>query len=240
MPDCIPTIPQQPDDAYYPVSKLYVVPTFDRAGYKGAFGEDAPTYDGTRQTKNWFDSTAIQAAGSENALVSYTVIAKDASGNVIPKQISMPAKEAATVNLYGVHSYPTYVVAPTGAVGSSIPGISTPVNPVNLSMQADAIALAQSFGLTATAVSEQAMPIIYPADELRRMWMIQYKGLPLNAGLLLAERNANGANAPGHWNLDGAEPNWISATAASLAPQNPAWDVPCRPLASNEALSVKG
>ncbi|MBS1876058.1 MAG: hypothetical protein JSU00_22790 [Acidobacteria bacterium] len=235
MPNCIPVVPALPDEAYYPVARLYLVPTFDRNTYRSTFGEDAPTYDGARKTKTWFDSTAIQNAGSPDAMVQYTVIERDLAGNVTPKSITMTAREAATVNLYGIHSYSQYQIAPTKATTE---GIGALINPVNLCLQSDAIALAKSFGLDASAVSESPLSIVYPAGELRRLWLIQYKGFQLTAGTLLFEMNQNGAGAPGHWNLDGGEPNWISDLPSSLPPQNPAWGTPCRPLQDVEAISV--
>ncbi len=235
MANCIPSIPALPDEAFYPVSKLYVVPTFDRATYRAAFGEDPATYDGSRKTKTWFDSTAIQNAGSPDAVVQYLAIERDAAGNVEPKWIAMTAREAASVNLYGIHAYPPYQVAPTGATTA---GIGAPINPMNLCMYSEALALARSFRLDGSAVSESPLTIAYPSGELRRLWLIAYKGFQLTAGTMLFEMNQNGAGAPGHWNLEGGEPNWISDLPSSLPPQNPAWPVPCRTLQENEAIST--
>lgn len=235
MPNCIPSAPALPDDAFYPVSKLYTVPTFDRNSYRAAFGEDAPDYDPNRKTKTWFDTTAIQVAGSPDAMVQYLAIERDAAGNVAPKWFTMLAREAATVNLYGIHNYPSYQVAPTGAVTA---GIGAPINPVNLCMYADAMALAKSFGGDASAVTESPLTIAYPADELRRLWLIRYKGFQLTAGTMLFEMNQNGVGSPGHWNLKGGEPNWISDMPSSLPPQNPAWPTPCRALQTVEAISA--
>jgi hypothetical protein len=195
---------------------------------------DAPTYDGKRQTKAWEDTSA-PARADANGNVSYLFIAMDASGNVVPATVAMPASEAATVNLYGVHSYPAYVVAPTDAtmmVGA------VALNSAYLSTQADAVALALTFGMTAADVTDSGQGTInYPADESRRVWVIARKGYQLCAGLLIGEANANGAGAPGHWDFSGAEPNWISDLPSSLPPQNPAWNVPCRPLLANEAIA---
>jgi len=225
------TIPAQPDEAYYPVSALYIFPTFTRASCP-----NAPTYDPTRKTKNWKDDAA--AALEPQTPVSYTTISRDNALNVVVGKITMTAAEAATLNLYGVQAYPTYVVAPTSAFTTDI---GTTINPSQLSLQSDAIALAKSFGLDASAVSEQgpASAITYPANEARRMWLIAYKGYQLNAGLLLSEMNANGIGAPGHWNLDTAEPSWIPNTSPQTPlPINPSvWDQPCRGLLGNEGIA---
>jgi hypothetical protein len=169
-----------------------------------------------------------------NGNVTYDVINMDTGGSYTQKSITMPATEAATVNLYGACSYPAYAVAPTGATEI----LGGAVNPVDLSMQADAIALATSFGLTAAAVTDGgAGNVNYPADEQRRVWVIAYKGAGLCAGSLLAEMYVNGVGAPGQWNLSGTAPVWVP-TSVSLPPQNPAWDVPTRPMLANEAIAT--
>jgi hypothetical protein len=225
----IPINPAQPDQAFYTVGNLYTLQQFDRIACPSA-----PTYDGTRKMKTWKDDSVTGQTGN----VSYTVIT--AAG---ASQITMPASEAATLNLYGIETYPPYVIAPTDATvlfPGMAPGSGPGINPNELSMQADAIVLAVAFGLTAAAVTDGGAGLInYPADEQRRMWVIAYKGYQLCAGLLLAQANAFGVGAPGHWNLTGSsEPLWANDTPTSLPPQSTAWNIPCRPLLSNEKIAV--
>jgi len=53
-------------------------------------------------------------------------------------------------------------------------------------------------------------PVIYPANEPRRVWDVVFKGEALNVGMLLSMKYANGVGAPGHWDTSGSDPVWVS------------------------------
>jgi len=125
----------------------------------------------------------------------------------------MPAAVAAAVNLPGLVTYPGYTIQATDAyIGGG--GAHLSFDATTLTMQQDAIALAAQFGLGPTSVVDTSLNngvfvTIYPSDELRREWSINFKGVLVNAGVLIAQQNAKGVGHPGSWDLSGATPNWI-------------------------------
>lgn len=228
-PVSLPVVPAIPGESSYPPASLNLFKEYDRASYKAAFGIDPPTYDGTKPTKGWFDTSG---SSGYKAFVNR-------GGAVTYEAVDMKGMRPDEVNIFGLHSYPAYVVAPTQAT-YGIGGM--PVNPAYLLDEKTANELAWALDAKdQVSISDgQGGPyqIVYPADEARRFCMIKVKGQLLVAGLLYQERHAAGFDAPGRWDLTGAEPNWISEIVTSLAPPNPPIPVPQRPLANNEAISV--
>jgi hypothetical protein len=230
-----PATPPQPNRVYYGVGALALFQTFTRDKYLSAFGVQAPPYDPTRVVKSWFDSTVDTSNPSNVAL--YNVVAQDQNGNWGLQQLVMPAQEAATVNLTGGISYPPYVVAPTQATrgGSGI-------NALYLSLTSDAQQLMTEIG-GASIIDEgnsPVFPVIYPANEPRRVWDIVFQGEPLNVGLLLAAKYANGVGAPGQWNTSSGTPVWVPAPppptgAGDTRPPRP---MPVRSLLPNEKFQT--
>src|SRR5690348_9415044 len=101
----------QPNEARYLLTNLYLFKLYDRASYQEAFGQSPPTYDPTKPTKSWFDSSAASATGP----VSYQYWAWNDSGQVIQKTLTMSPADAMAVNVWGYHVYPPYVPPPTKA-----------------------------------------------------------------------------------------------------------------------------
>jgi hypothetical protein len=227
----VPVIPAQPSLANYAVSALALFQTYTRDSYLATFGLQAPAWNPSWPAKYWFDSTVDRTSA---ASVSYTVFD---SGSASLQPLSLSAAEAATVNLPGAVSYPAYVIAPTVATRGG-----PAVDPRTLSLQADAAALMAQLGgsnlvdggLTDTPLD----PVVYPADELRRMWEFTLGGVPLNAGLLLAAQNAKGIGAPGQWVLNApGNPVWVpTVEPTGVDDTRPAVAMPLRNLLADEEL----
>lgn len=245
MTNPIPVIQPQPNQAAYGLDVLKLAKEYDRAGYSAAFGVDPPTYDPSKPTKTW----TLQVSDP------YTYISFVVTGLALPdrRAFMLSAADALAVNMPGAHSYPVYVVEPTGAktIDQGIGITLSPVPPEELSTHNQALKLAADFGMNSDAIEDGSLRVgffttIYPATELRRRWMIKFKGTDILVGKLLVEKYANGVpdaqgkEAPGVWNLDGPEPNWISGviSPANLPAPNPSQAVPMRDLLSNEKFNV--
>jgi len=195
-----PVIPAQPSTEFYGVQELALFQAYSRDSYLAAFGVQAAAYDPTRRRKSWFDST-VDVSDPGNVAV-YHIAGQDQNGNGILKQIVMPAQEAATVNLPGTIQYPPYVVAPTLATRNG-----NPLNPNYLSLQSDAQALMTQLG--GSNLQQEDLPFFpasYPSDEPRRPWYFLMQGQPVNVGMLLLTRNAQGVGSPGHWDVSSIPP----------------------------------
>jgi hypothetical protein len=225
----------QPNQAYYGVEALSLFNTFTRNSYQTAFGAGAPPYDPSRLIKNWFDSTADLSHPSNVSV--YKTLGQDASGNWGLQQMVMPASEAASVNLPGAITYPPYVVASTPATrgGSGI-------NASYLSLLTDAQTLMATMG--GSNISDEGaspvFPVIYPANEPRRVWDFIFKNAPLNVGLLLANQNAKGIGAPGHWDTSGSDAVWVPDAPAptGLDDTRTPRAMPMRDLLPNEMFKA--
>ena len=226
-----PVVPSQPGTEFYGVQELALFKTFTRDSYRTAFGVEAPAFDPSRPVKTWFDST-VDTSDPANIAV-YKVAGRDQAGNWTTRQMVLPAVEAAAVNLPGSVSYPAYVVPPTNANrgGSGI-------NPNYLCVESGARALMAELGGDSLADEGDAavFPINYPPEEKRRVWNFLFRGRPVNAGMLIFNRNAKGIGAPGHWDLSTGEPVWAPALPAptGLDDPRPPRDMAVRELLPNE------
>ncbi len=230
-----PVTPPQPDLEVYGVQELALFNTYKRDTYLAAFGIQAPAWDPTRLTKTWFDST-VDTSDPANT-VTYQIVATDPANIWVVTPMTMPAQEAATVNLTGAVAYPPYVVAPTDATrGGAV------LNPVYLSLESQAQAFMAEFGAV-TLLDEGATPVfpaVYPPDEPRRLWDIVISGLAVNVGALVLAMNAGGVGAPGAWDTTGSQPAWVPAPAAptGLNDVRPPRPMPVRALLPNEQLQT--
>jgi hypothetical protein len=234
-PVSLPAAPPQPDQQSYGIDSLALFKTYTRESYRQAFGVEPPPWNPSRLTKTWFDSSVDTASVSP---VSYKAVARDAGGNWTLQTFSLAAAEAATVNLPGAIAYPPYVIAPTGATRGG-----SPINPLFLSLESDARGLLAPLG--AVSIVDQGatpvFPVVYPPDELRRMWaIVRSSGQQINVGALLQERNASGVGAPGRWDLSGVNPVWVSDPPApsGLDDKRPPVPMPVRDLLPNEELRL--
>lgn len=178
-PTSTPAAQPQPNQETFPIDALALFHTYTRDSYLAAFGVAAPPWDPTRLSKSWFDSTVDTSQPANVA--SYQMIGQDSTGAWTELPYTMPASEAATVNIPGAVVYPPYVIAPTGATRGG-----SPINPAYLSLQADAQAVMTAlsgsglFDDGATAI----LPNVYPADEPRRSWSFLLNGVARNVGQL--------------------------------------------------------
>lgn len=233
-PVSAPVTPPQPDQECYGIQSLTLFVSYTRDSYLAAFGVQAPAWDATRVTKTWFDTTVDTSNPANTA--TYNVVAVNSSGVWGLQPLTIPAIEAATVNLPGAVNYPPYTVAPTDASsGGAV------INPDYLSLQSDAQALMVTLGGTdlTEETGNAAFPIVYPADEPRRIWDFYVNGILCNAGQLVAQRNANGVGAPGTWQTTTSGPVWTPAPAPTgLTDARPPRPMPVRNLLPNEQLQT--
>jgi len=245
-PVSLPVVPPQPDlDIYSPVT-LALFQEYTRESYRFAFGVDAPPWDPTRLYKAWFDSSGFDSSvfDAVGSGVHYQVFGQDATGAWGFQNLTLAPADAAAVNLPGAITYPQYVVQGTDATrGAS--GMSANY----LSLESDANALLPTFG--GSSLVDQGItpvfPVVYPADEPRRMWaIVMPNGNQLNVGLLLLERNAGGIGSPGHWDtsadsLPSGYPAWSADPAAptGLSDTRPHCAMPVRSLLPNERVGMQ-
>lgn len=237
----LPVVQAQPPDGFYQLAKINLFGRFTRPTYSAAYGVDPPTGDPTKRPKVWQDDSL--AGKDPGSLVAYSCVDASKPGFPVVGTITMTVAEAMSVNLPGNHSYPPYIVSPTTAHTQGPDGPLSNVNPNLLSMRDQAVALAASWGLDASAVSQATLSLfsyIYPPDEPRREWQISYNGLVLNVGQFVAEMYANGIGTPGHWDLSSKTggPNWISDKPPVQTFALPEWPDPIRSLLANETLRV--
>jgi hypothetical protein len=229
-PTSTPVTPAVPSESSYPPEALNLFKEYDRASYKRAFGVDPPTYDGTKPTKRWLDTS-----GSREMYSAFV----NRGGTVSYEPIDLKGMRLDEVNLYGLHSYAPYVPEPTRAT-FGINGMA--VNPEYLldEQTANELAWALDARDQVSLYSGEGTPyaILFPEEEKRRYCLIKFKGVHLVAGVLYAERHRAGFNAPGRWSPSGAEPNWISELVTSIPLANPSIPVPQRPLAANEKIAA--
>jgi hypothetical protein len=234
-PTSSPAAQPQPNQETFPIDALALFHTYTRDSYRVAFGVDAPVWDATRLSKSWFDSTVDTTQPANVA--NYRMVGQDSAGAWAILPYSMPASEAASVNIPGIIVYPPYVIAPTTATRGG-----SPINPAYLSLGSEAQALMTALSGTglfddgATAV----LPNIYPADEPRRSWSFLWNGRAINVGQLLVQENAHGVGAPGHWDISSGSPVWIAdpASPSGLDDPRPPRPVPVRALLPNEQLEA--
>lgn len=226
----VPVKPEIPAETSYPASRLNLFQEFTRASFKAASGVDAKTFDATKPIKTWIDTSG--------GPVDYSSFV-DRMSVVTYEKIDMKGMKPDEVNFFGLHSYEAYIVKPTEAT-YGVGGM--PVNPLYLSDTKTANELAWALGVPDQVVEDGATgspyPLVYPANETRRINQIKFKGQLLNAGMLIAEQNYAGVGGEGKWDLSSVEPNWISQIVTSIAPATPSLPVPQRPLDVTEKIFV--
>ena len=221
-----------------PISDLQLFPRLTRAEYLRAHGTQAPPWDKTRRIQRWFDPTANPDADAL-AVRQYSVF-DPTVGRFRTMQVL--EREAASPNLPGQFDYPKHRVAPTRAViRSTFDGSESPLNPTYLCEEAEALALAAELGLPASAVrpTQFGGPWQFVWNgESRRLWVIDWKGQAIQASSLLMGKHKAGVGAPGHWDLSGAEPVWVSEVPTDTGEMDPRPEVemPMRLLLPSEKL----
>jgi hypothetical protein len=84
------------------------------------------------------------------------------------------------------------------------------------------------------------MAIKFPPEEPLRQRLIPWQGRLIQALELLSRRHKAGVDAPGRWDLTGADPQWIAEipTATGENDPRPEIPIPCRALTEWERLEV--
>jgi hypothetical protein len=230
-----------PDQAAYPIEKLWLFDRHTRATWEQAFGAQAPPWDKARRIKRWADSTALdEGADPAGHLVEYTYF--DFSSRSFQKFV-LTAAEAAAPNLPGRYVYPKYVIEPSPAVVvGPAPLAPQPLSADILAHKEEAEALAAELGaeevVEAATFTSGAFRIEWNGER-RRQWLLRIGAESYNAGLLLKSRHAYGVGAPGQWERTPGGPVWVSFVQ-DTGEQDPRPEVPipCRPLFEQEALHI--
>lgn len=235
VPFSRPLIPGQPDSAFYGVQELALFKTYNRKSYEEAFGEQPPPFDPARPIKTWFDSTVDTSSPTNVAL--YKTIARDHENKWAVRQLVLPAREAATVNLPGAVTYPERVIPPTTATRGG-GGITA----LYMSLESEAKALMEEMGGTdlGDEGDTAVFPVIYPPEEPRRLWYFLYKGRPVNVGALLYNRNKKGIGSPGKWEFSSGIPVWVPdpEPPTGIGDPRPPVAMPVRDLLPTEKLQT--
>lgn len=225
-----PKVPAQPQLAVYGVDQLQLFPRLTRASYLELHGEQAPAWSRERRIKRWFDTSVLEGlAGAASAKTVVYDVFDPATGTIVP--LEMTADEASKPNLPGVFSYPKHQVAPTQAVvRNTVTGEEWPLNPALICEHFEAEALARELGLPAGSVGETVFGGPYFRyrwnGETRRLWVVNWRDVSLQAALLIAQRNAHGVGAPGQWDLSGTEPVWKPEAPGDTGEQDPRPEIP--------------
>lgn len=220
-PVSTPVTPSIPAETLYPASRLNLFTEYDRASFKAAFGIDPPTFDDRKPQKNWFDTD--NASGDTIHFGYYELV----DGQVVRQTLTLSAADAATVNIWGIHSYPAWNPPP-----SNVTHFGGPVAPAELCTPKEANELAWELDPQGTLGIKDHVTVIelqfddgsntgymYPPDEERRVCMFQYRGNWLSCGKMIKNKYAAGVGAPGRWDMtSAAEPLWVSTQPISIAP----------------------
>lgn len=241
QPDTLAEQPQPTADSYQTANLMLCeyaeTGGWTRALYYARTGQQAPPRDTGRQIKRWADSSVAHLPAGQ--LVSYKVLRTDESGKLAVMGMTITAGEAAAFNLPGVYTYPRYTIEPTKALVVSPDGQTTPLSPAYLTTEDEAKKLAAEIGSTAPTENKPtgAFSDYFPPEEPRRAWVTIWKGAELQCSIYVAMKYANGIGAPGHWNLDGPAPAWVSEVNKTGAMDTrPEVLIPVRALKANEEI----
>lgn len=234
-PYSVPAALPQPESANYTPDALALFKSYNRDTHVSEFGVQAAPWDGSRPPKAWFDSTA--SALPPNSPCAYWIVGHDQAGNWSLQTMTLPASEAATVNLQGAMNYPPYQPAPTKAARAG-----QIVNRVYMVTEADARTVMTEVGgdgLYDEGATTKT-PVIYPTDEERKMWAFQVGGRQYYAGLLMASEYGLGVGWPGQWDSSRGFPQWVSDPPAPTGAGDSRAPVPMpvRALLPNERIQA--
>lgn len=242
--------PAQPNQPQYHLSVLNLFPVYPtRAAYQQATGQQAPPFDATRAIQPWFDPSPT--GQPYNVFDPNTAANLAAANNNSPgtlSSLSLPAAQAATLNLPGAYTYTPYVPAPTDAMEYGPSGPIGGVDPSTVCMLADANALAAELaplypGKTLNVLQSGGgiYQIVYGLDPRRQYYISVGTGsaaITFLAEPLIVAKNHQGIGYPGHWVLQAnGGPNWVVDPPIAVAPPNAvALLAPVRALLPNEQL----
>lgn len=238
-----PKVPTLPTDAAYSPSELFLFPRHNRLTWEQAFGEQARVWGKERRIQRWAD-TSIRVPEDEDPatfMVEYSYFDRVSRTY---KTFKLSAADAMTPNLPGVFVYPKYVAEPTSAILVSPEG-STPLSTRIICSKEDATLLASELnGFIIESLAGTGGPFVIDwKDETRRRWLIVFPNITVNAAALLANRHAQGVDAPGEWTWVTVgpykEPRWLSyQQLTGDHDPRPEIPIPCRLLFDEEAIWV--
>lgn len=232
----LPVTPPVPNQASYSPADLELFQTYTRASFLAAFGFEAPVYDTSQPTRNWFDTSASPGPYPVVSGLSIVPLA-------VPKNVTLP-------NLAGAFLYPAWVNSPTTTAMLQLPGeVPAPANAEFLCSFADAEAVVAALP-AGSAVSEDPNDAnVNWGAETRRNYTVTIPGVsgpqycqPLRAAMThiitvpsTSTYVSGGVGSPGAFQLVGGAPQWFPIADPGLS-AGPAMPVPVRPLAPGESL----
>jgi len=228
-----------PDEAFYPIERLFLFDRHNRLTWEQEYGEQAPPWDKERRIKRWADTSVLDGVDDpDNHLVVYDHF--DMAARAF-KKFTMTAREASLPNLPGKYVYPTYVIEATPAViTDAMNNYPQPLNPSIICHKAEAEAIAKELGADEVVQAQSFMAgpfVILWNGESRRRWLIRIGSEYHSAAALIRAKNGQGVGAPGEWVISPSGPRWVSH-AQDTGDQDPRPEIPipCRLLYEGEAL----
>lgn len=242
-PTSLPTIPVLPS-LPAATAALDLFATWTRASYLAAFGVQAPPYNPSEPTRNWFDTSAnpgpyscVQVSGSTASIVPLAV----------PANVAVP-------NLPGAYQYPAWSNPATTTAVLTFPGTNNPgpmpsVQVGEICSQADAQAVAAACPAGTTVTEDPSDANVTWNTETRRTWLINVPNGPQGvfAATLRATMTAistdtsgnyvsGGVGSPGSFQVSGSSLVWVPTPDPGLS-AGAAMAVPCAPLWANTAFA---
>lgn len=209
----VPVVPEPPNQVEYPTAALNLFPRMTRALFLQTFGEEAPDWDKTQRIKRWADTSLLDNPNidPDTYIVPYMFFDVDSQNVTTVKRMTMTARQAAAINLPGLHSYPKFINPSTStAVIISPEGDRSPMGGDQLSTADQAKVLLADFPGSTTAQNGITGYSIQWNDEQRRNYEITFNGDTHNVALMIKQRYAQGVGSPGHWVMTGSSPVWVS------------------------------
>lgn len=245
LPISQPTIQPIPQQELYALDVLNLFPRYTRASFQQKHNIQAPPYSQEPRIKRWYDSTVW--AKDPEGLYVYKAFVGDAKGSLIQKEFFMTNREAGSLNLPGLYSYPQFNPPPLKARIVWLDTFLPAPTPDGYCLESEVQALCQKIS------KDINMEVIYRRDdlptsgpgairwdpeELRRSYSIQVEDHPewFNAGLLIRSSSQLGVGYPGTWAFDGAlgwTPDYVARISGDFD-QRPEWPMPQRDLQPEE------
>lgn len=260
----IPAPLPQPIMSAYGLAELNLLPQYTADQVLAATGIFSPnSYDPSQPTKTWIATEDLEGNPITAATPAETFGYWKAVPGSLPvwTEFTLTGPKLIAFNIPGQPNYPPYVIAPTPATigGAPLPSGATQqdgFNPQLLSTQAQALALAQQFGMTpaqaATTISNTVYDTMYAPftfqanGETRQPWYIMWPqatgpAIAINVGNYLWLMNVQGAGYPGTFgNLTGGvgTPTYTFSTTPAPTPNPNNAPVPQRQLLPNESFTL--
>ena len=255
LPTNVPIRREKPMAAYYATMVLDLFTGYTRALFLKIFHVQAPPFrPDLGYVKKWWDS---DATGPDNDPYVYQYVDRSAVPPVL-RELEITQPQAREVNIPGKYQYPDYVVTPTRAYVAGPSG-----NAINL-VQADRLSYLDDAeelerrlhedvsgirpSITQATLDGVFFKVVYELDdpnnpqvsfrENRRLWEIELEhGGFLNVGRIMKKMATDGVGSPGHFELRGDNPVWVSdVTLENPTSTLAVLPIPARDLDDDETL----